>query len=81
MTDRETILDWLRSGVVKISFEKKDGTERVMMCTLAQDKIPEDKLPKGTGQSSNDDVQKVFDVEKQDWRSFRWDSLKSFDNV
>ena len=46
-----------------------------------QDKIPEDKLPKGTGQSSNDDVQKVFDVEKQDWRSFRWDSLKSFDNV
>lgn len=78
MTDKETILDWLRSGVVEISFEKKDGTERVMMCTLAQDNIPEDKFPKGTGHSSNDTVQKVFDVEKQEWRSFRWDSLKTY---
>lgn len=78
MTDKETILDWLRSGVVEISFEKKDGTERMMKCTLAQDNIPEDKLPKGTGQSSNDTVQKVFDVEKQEWRSFRWDSLKTY---
>lgn len=78
MIDRETIIDQLRNGVVEISFEKKDGTERVMKCTLAQNKIPEDKLPKGTGHSSTDDVQKVFDVEKQEWRSFRWDSLKTY---
>jgi len=61
---------------VRIKFTKKDGTERDMLCTLAESKIPEDKKPK-SDTSITDEVLRVFDLEKQDWRSFRWDSIIS----
>jgi hypothetical protein len=63
-----------------IVFTKKDGTEREMFCTLSENKIPQDKQPKteiGTAvRSFSDDALRVFDTEKQEWRSFRWDSVK-----
>lgn len=77
MVDKDAVLEGLRAGVVEVLFEKANGEERLMKATLVLDNIPEEKHPKGTGHSSNDDVQKVFDVEKQEWRSFRWDSVKN----
>lgn len=87
MTEQNTILnsrkakkwlhDLLRSGNTKVTFVKKDGTEREMLCTLKENLIPEEMKPKGTGKEKNDDVLAVFDVEKQEWRSFRYDSVKS----
>lgn len=65
-----------------VVFTKKDGTERELFCTLAESKIPADKQPKTqeanstVGRSVSDDAQRVFDTEKQEWRSFRWDSVK-----
>lgn len=72
--------EWLR-GVLRmhkttIVFTKKDGTERTMVCTLAESKIPSEKTPKNTGKAKSDEALAVFDVENQDWRSFRWDSVK-----
>ena len=71
--------DWLKSMLksqeVTISFTKKDGTERKMICTLLESKIPAEKAPKNTGKAKSEDALAVFDVEKQDWRSFRWDSV------
>ena len=72
--------EWLR-GVLQmhettIVFTKKDGTERTMVCTLAEDKIPSEKAPKNTGKAKSDEAIAVFDIESQDWRSFRWDSVK-----
>ena len=71
--------DWLKSMLksqeVTISFTKKDGTERKMLCTLSESKIPTEKAPKNTGKAKSEDALAVFDVEKQDWRSFRWDSV------
>ena len=61
---------------VRIKFTKKDGTERDMLCTLVESKIPEDKKPK-SDTTITGDVLRVFDLEKQDWRSFRWDSIIS----
>jgi hypothetical protein len=61
---------------VRIKFTKKDGTERDMLCTLAESKIPKDKKPK-SDTTITDEVLRVFDLEKQDWRSFRWDSIIS----
>lgn len=58
-----------------ITFTKSDGTVRELKCTLAESRIPTDKLPKGTGRETSDETQRVFDVEKQQWRSFRWDSV------
>ena len=71
--------DWttslLKSQEVTISFTKKDGTERKMICTLAENKIPSEKMPKNSGKSKSDDALAVFDIEKNEWRSFRWDSV------
>jgi hypothetical protein len=38
--------------------------------------IPTEKAPKNIGKTPSDDAIAVFDVEKQDWRSFRFDSVK-----
>ena len=75
--------NWLRSvlkdSVVTIKFTKKDGDERVIKATLKEDLIPEDMFPKGTStRKKSEESQSVFDVEKDEWRSFRWDSIKGF---
>jgi hypothetical protein len=66
----------LRSEKVTITFTKKDGTERKMICTLKEDKIPGEKAPKNTRKAQSEDAIAVFDLEKSDWRSFRFDSVK-----
>lgn len=72
--------DWIRgllkTDIVNLEFLKKDGTLREMKCTLREDKIPESSRPKGSGKSQNNDSIAVFDLEKQEWRSFRFDSVK-----
>lgn len=60
---------------LRITFTKADGTEREMFCTLAEQLIPADKVPKGTGRETSSDTQHVFDLDKQEWRSFKWDSV------
>ena len=72
--------DWLKQllheGDVEVTFVKKDGTERVMKCTLNEDVVPPtgDKLH---NVNRSESAQPVYDVESQGWRSFRWDSVKS----
>lgn len=73
--------DWLRKllhqGKMEITFMKADGSDRVMICTLQEDKIPEAHTPKNSSsRAKSDETQTVFDLEKQEWRSFRWDSIK-----
>ena len=66
-----------------VTFTKKDGTVRDMRCTLIEGRIPTDKQPKTEGASATDSgsAVRVFDTEKSEWRSFRWDSVTkvSFD--
>lgn len=64
-----------------VVFTKKDGTERELFCTLNESRIPSAKLPKVQESGSvvrnfSDESARVFDTEKQEWRSFRWDSVK-----
>lgn len=60
---------------VTIKFQKKDGTIRIMKCTLDFEKIPNNKKPKNISMSKIlSQIQKnhlvhVFDLEKQSWRS------------
>ena len=78
--------EWLRGllhdDITKdlcVTFTKKDGTERAMYCTLLESKIPEDKRPKETQQQSTStggSALRVFDTVTNEWRSFRWDSIK-----
>lgn len=61
---------------VCITFTKKDGTNREMFCTLVESRIPTDKQPKSeTASTDFGSALRVFDTEKREWRSFRWDSV------
>jgi hypothetical protein len=75
----------LKSDIVTVKFTKKNGEERVMKCTKCITKMQEvnpeftlsvsdkpKKLP-------NFDIIVVYDVEKLGWRSFRKDSVLSFE--
>lgn len=81
----EQIVNALRLGVVNLSFTKvKDGAVREMRATLVSDQIPEDKMPKTDSNANlekNQVAVRVFDLDVQDWRSFRVDSLLTFNAV
>ena len=80
--NKDEMLEMLREQVVNLSFEKvKDGQVRVLNATLVSDQIPADKMPKGgtVDQSvGGNETLRVFDVDIQEWRSFRIDKLLSF---
>lgn len=82
---REDILTCLREEVVNLSFEKvKDGQVRQMQATLRSDLIPEDKKPKGGSVDQSvggDKTVRVFDLDLNEWRSFRIDKLLTFDKA
>lgn len=70
----------LKETVVKITFTKKDGTERVMNCTLDPKVLPlvETHKPKSEQDKSKDYIA-VYDTEVKAWRSFITKSVKSFE--
>ena len=71
---RKWLAGMLEQSVVEVTFTKKDGTERVMNCTLLEEYLPETT---GAGRSAGSDALAVFDVDADGWRSFRWDSIKA----
>jgi len=65
---------------VTVTFTKKNGDVRDMKCTLREEKIPAEHVPSSAnGTYDKDTVRRVFDLDKQAWRSFRWDSVIKFD--
>jgi hypothetical protein len=74
---------WLKGhlayGPTTVIFTKKDGTERVMLCTTNNDLVPpveiKDSVEKKE-KKTNDEVMPVYDIEAKAWKSFRWDSIK-----
>lgn len=76
--NRKWLSQLLADGVVAVKFTKKDGTDRSMVCTLSSKVIPTEYEPKGDAtREKSSDALAVFDLEKEGWRSFRWDSVKS----
>lgn len=81
------ILGLLRTdkGGVSVVFNKKDGSKREMLCTLIESNIPADKQPKTDTEkevsSTVGSAVRVFDIDKQEWRSFRWDSVISVNGI
>ena len=72
----------LNKGICEVTFTKKNGEERVMPCTLVFDHIPEEYHPKGTGSQHNSQESiAVWCMDKEAWRSFRVDSVKSFERL
>jgi|TARA_R110000803_G_scaffold70928_1_gene133940 hypothetical protein len=81
----EEIVNTLRLGVVNLSFTKvKDNAVREMRATLVEDMIPVDKMPKTDVNANTEKNQlavRVFDLDVSDWRSFRVDSLLTFNTL
>jgi hypothetical protein len=83
----------LQKTAARIDFVKSDGTVRQMRCTLDHDQIPVStakpiKSPASTTVAESvestkprkppsDDTLRVYDLDKQEWRSFRFDRLQN----
>ena len=78
--EQKIFRDWIKShlkmGPVTVTFSKKDGTERTMICTLKEEDVKVHEKKTDRVKEVSEDVCPVFDVEKQEWRSFRYDSIK-----
>ena len=75
--------DWLKShlrmGPVNVTFTKKDGTERLMKCTLQEGVVvPHEKTTERVKEENNE-ILAVWDLDKHAWRSFRLDSIKTIE--
>ena len=68
----------LMQKVLKVVFQKQDGSERTMNCTLNEDIVPPlDTTVVKQKRIQNPDVLAVWDIDNNGWRSFRFDSVKS----
>lgn len=77
--EREQFRNWIKNAledtIVTVVFEKKDGTLRTMNCTLMEGAaIPHVKTTDRV-KTPNNDTCSVWDVEKNEWRSFRYDAI------
>jgi len=77
---KTTLKNKLSKGIATVAFIKKDGTKRVMKATLAPEHLPVvEARANATPRKENPDVLAVFDMEKKAFRSFRIDSIQSFE--
>jgi len=88
MDEKELVND-LKLAVLEILFEKKDGTNRLMRCTLQPSYFSKPYLNEqqraehanfmAHGEAEPDKIRvlHVWDVEQKDWRSFRIDRVLS----
>ena len=80
-TQWDKFQNWLKGmlqiGEVTVTFTKKDGTERVMRCTLKADQLPPVELKENKKERKQPtDSLAVYDLEAKGWRSFVIKSIK-----
>jgi hypothetical protein len=88
---REWVKGLLQNSEITVTFTKADGTNREMLCTLDRNRIPAKPLAPTTSTAPVDGIVReskkprkepdphsvrVYDLEKQEWRSFRFDRLR-----
>lgn len=80
-SDWDNFKIWLKimlsTNIVTVTFNKKDGTERVMRCTLKPDMIQITETKKKKTRKTSLDTLAVFDLEQDGWRSFTIKSVKN----
>ena len=75
---RDTLIKNLQQKVMRVTFTKVNGEERVMDCTLQEYMLPETVE---SNRKQNEAVLPVFDINKGEWRSFRMDSISKIETV
>lgn len=74
---KQEVIETLQHSNCSVKFTKVNGEVREMPCTLREDIVPkyERKTDKVKKES---DVISVWCLDKQEWRSFRFDNLLEF---
>jgi hypothetical protein len=72
----EALTQMLKEQILKVTFLKLDGEQRVMTCTKSMDYIPEIKRPHNVRPSKPGTIN-VWDLTADDWRSFRYDRVQA----
>jgi hypothetical protein len=78
MTKNE-LIEMMKAQIVEVVFEKVDGTLRTMEATLCEEIVPDQPAKEGEvnrNRKPNESVQVVWDAGIQQWRTFRWASVK-----
>ena len=79
---QELVMKHLYTGVVNLSFTKKDGSLREMNATLVTSEIPEvhqkKELPNDPREQDN---VLVWDVDQIGWRTFKMSMLESYNGL
>lgn len=71
----------LQEHVCEVTFTKKNGEQRTMICTLMPEFLPIYETEEGLSTTaSKDGIYTVWDLEADAWRSFKADSIISFDS-
>lgn len=68
----------LNEGRVTVDFIKVDGSYRTMLCTKNFAEIPSEDIPKGQVKKPNDSIIRVYDLEKNAWRSIKIDNIQAW---
>lgn len=74
---QSTVRSLLESGKASVTFVKRDGSTRTMKCTNQAGVVP---ATSGTRPESST-VQTVYDLDINEWRSFRWDSVQTVEPI
>jgi hypothetical protein len=72
---KSNIKNMLTTDIVNVKFKKADGSERLMKCTLLEGWVKEYEKKTEKTRPVSEDTLSVWDVEKDGWRSFRYDSI------
>jgi hypothetical protein len=73
----EWLTGMLHCGPATVTFTKADGTDRVMKCTLEENKLPKVVVKEGsTHRKESTTSMRVYDLEKNEWRSFTIKKVK-----
>ena len=76
--NRDRVLTLLHEGKLNLNIIKADESRRTILATLSAQYIkPYEKTTDRT-KTPNPDVQPVWDMENDSFRSFRWDRLHSW---
>ena len=76
---REYMIGELQKRVCRVVFKKVNGEERDMQCTLMESVLPKlQSKPDSKERQPNETIIRAFDINKQEFRSFKVDNVISF---
>jgi len=78
----EEYTEKLKRGVFEVTFNKIDGEQRIMNCTLHPRVLPkatkDDAMSQTKVRELNEEVVSVWDVKAEGWRAFRVANVTEF---